>query len=33
MAADKARTFATMIAALFCSSLFVMSATSMPVPF
>jgi len=33
MAADKARTFATMIAALFCSSLFVTSATSLPLPF
>jgi len=33
MIADKARTFATLIAAMFCSSLFVASATSMPLPF
>jgi hypothetical protein len=33
MIADKARTVATFIAALFCSSLFVASATSMPLPF
>jgi hypothetical protein len=32
MIADKARAFATMFSALFCSSLFVASATSLPLP-
>ena len=33
MTADTTRTFATMIAALFCSTLLVTSATSLPLPF
>ena len=33
MIANKARTFATVVAAFFCSSLLVTSATSMPLPF
>jgi hypothetical protein len=33
MTLDSVRTFATLIAAMFCSSLFVASATSMPLPF